>query len=77
MSAYVDAKTLQQSAEKEYSALEEKLKTSPLTAKDRNSLPQQEMPCREPHERAKQMEEVALGYTKEQAILEANRGLQC
>ena len=77
MSAYVDAKTLQQSAEKEYSVLEEKLKTAPLTAKDRNTLPQQEMPCREPHERAKQMEEVALGYTKEQAIIEANRCLQC
>ena len=39
MSAYVDAKTLQQNAEKEYSVLEEKLKVVLLTVKDRNTLP--------------------------------------
>ncbi len=48
-----------------------------LTNKDRMAIPQQEMPTREPLVRARQMDEVALGYTKEQAIVEANRCLQC
>lgn len=48
-----------------------------LSPKDRMSVPQQEMPSREPKARARQMEEVALGYTSEQAVVEANRCLQC
>ena len=48
-----------------------------LTNKDRMAIPQQEMPVGEPKVRARQMSEVALGYTKEQAIVEANRCLQC
>ena len=48
-----------------------------LTAKDRNAIPQMEMPAREPKARARQMDEVALGFSKEQAIVEANRCLQC
>lgn len=48
-----------------------------LTPKDRMAIPQQEMPTGEPKVRARQMTEVALGYTKEQAIVEANRCLQC
>ncbi len=48
-----------------------------LTAKDRNAIPQMEMPARDPKLRARQMDEVALGFSKEQAIVEANRCLQC
>ena len=48
-----------------------------LTAKDRNAIPQMEMPAREPKARARMMDEVALGFSKEQAIVEANRCLQC
>ena len=48
-----------------------------LTPKDRNAIPQMEMPARDPKERAHQMEEVALGFSAEQAMVEANRCLQC
>lgn len=54
-----------------------KIEGKTLTAKDRMAIPQQEMPSREPKQRAREMGEVALGYTKEQAIVEANRCLQC
>ena len=33
-----------------------------LTAKDRNAIPQMEMPVRDPKVRARQMDEVALGF---------------
>ena len=61
----------------EYNKLQEKLKAGPLTAKDRNAIPQMEMPARDSKVRARQMDEVALGFSKEQAIIEANRCLQC
>lgn len=48
-----------------------------MTIQDRRAIPQQEMPTREPKERARLMDEVALGYTQEQAVVEANRCLQC
>ena len=48
-----------------------------LGNKERMAISQQEMPSREPKARAKQMDEVALGYTATQAIVEANRCLQC
>lgn len=48
-----------------------------LSAKDRLLIPQQEMPVCDPKERAHTMSEVALGYTAEQAIVEAERCLQC
>ena len=40
-----------------------------LTAKDRNAIPQMEMPAREPKARARMMDEVALGFSKEQAMV--------
>lgn len=61
----------------EYNKLQEKLKNGQLTAKDRNAIPQMEMPTRDPKIRAHQMDEVALGFSAEQAIIEANRCLQC
>ena len=40
-------------------------------------IPRHEMPCQEPKDRAKNFEEVALGYTQETAVEEAKRCLQC
>lgn len=48
-----------------------------LTVKDRMAIPPQEMPSQPPEIRRRNMEEVALGYTPEQARLEAMRCLQC
>ena len=73
MSEYIDFKTLDESAKTEYAKIQGKT----LSPKDRMAIPQQIMPTGEPKARARQMTEVALGYTKEQAIVEANRCLQC
>lgn len=48
-----------------------------LSPKEKISIPTQEMPSQDPVERRKNMSEVALGYTAEQARLEAMRCLQC
>ncbi|HNQ97755.1 MAG TPA: NAD(P)-binding protein, partial [Treponemataceae bacterium] len=48
-----------------------------LSPKDRMAIPPQEMPAGEPSERARQMSEVALGYSEEQARVEAARCLGC
>lgn len=40
-------------------------------------VPRHEMPCQDPLERAHNFNEVALGYTKETAVEEAQRCLQC
>ncbi len=49
----------------------------PLTPKDRTAIPAQEMPSQDPHVRRSNMNEVAIGYSAEQAQLEAFRCLQC
>ena len=41
------------------------------------SLKKNEMPAQEPNVRNKNFSEVALGYTEEQAVDEANRCLNC
>jgi len=41
------------------------------------SLKKNEMPSQDPKERAKNFSEVALGYSEEQAVDEANRCLDC
>ena len=48
-----------------------------LTAKDRAAIPHQEMPVQDPKERIHNMSEVALGYTEAEALVEAERCLQC
>ena len=48
-----------------------------LTPKEKILIPTQEMPSQDPFERRNNMSEVALGYTPEQAQLEAMRCLQC
>lgn len=77
MSDYISAEKLKEIGLEEYKKIEEKLASGSLTNKDRMAITQQEMPSGEPLVRACQMTEVALGYTKEQAIVEANRCLQC
>ena len=61
----------------EYNKIQEKLNNGGLSPKDRSSIPQMQMPHRDAKLRARQMDEVALGFTKEQAVVEANRCLQC
>ena len=41
------------------------------------SLKKNEMPVQDPNVRNKNFQEVALGYTEEQAVDEANRCLNC
>ena len=48
-----------------------------LTPKERMAIPAQEMPSQDPAIRRTNMSEVALGYSAEQAQLEAMRCLQC
>lgn len=48
-----------------------------MTNKERMAIPPQEMPTQDPVARGKNFNEVALGYTPEQARLEAQRCLQC
>ena len=48
-----------------------------MTPKERMALPPQEMPEQAPAARARNMDEVALGYTAEMARREATRCLQC
>ncbi|PKL82942.1 MAG: glutamate synthase (NADPH), homotetrameric [Ignavibacteriae bacterium HGW-Ignavibacteriae-3] len=48
-----------------------------LKTKDRMKIPAQEMPAQDPGIRSHNLEEVALGYTVEQARIEAMRCLQC
>ncbi|MEI8243612.1 MAG: NADPH-dependent glutamate synthase [bacterium] len=49
----------------------------PLTPRDRMAIPPQEMPSQDPAVRRANMGEVAIGYSAEQARLEAMRCLQC
>jgi len=52
-------------------------RTVPLTPRDRLAIPTQEMPTQDPGVRRHNVQEVALGYTAEQARLESMRCLQC
>jgi glutamate synthase (NADPH/NADH) small chain len=49
----------------------------PLKNRDRMKIPPQPMPQQDPAKRRRNINEVALGYTTEQAIVEATRCLQC
>ena len=50
---------------------------TPLTPKERIAITAQEMPTQDPEVRRRNVQEVALGYTPEQARLESMRCLQC
>ncbi|NLE76940.1 MAG: NADPH-dependent glutamate synthase [Chloroflexi bacterium] len=51
--------------------------TTPEAPKKRIQIPRQEMPAQDPQERRRNYREVALGLSAEQAMLEAERCLQC
>ncbi len=57
--------------------IEELSKKEKLTARDRRTIDRQPMPSQDPEIRAHNMCEVALGYSPEQAQLEAMRCIQC
>jgi len=65
------------SLQKEAKEILEELKDKPLTNRTRMAIPQQDMPAQDPGKRILNMEEVALGYTPEQVIIESMRCLQC
>jgi glutamate synthase (NADPH/NADH) small chain len=72
---YRTAAALQQEAEfllNEYSA-----RAATLKVKERQKIPAQGMPVQDPILRSHNMQEVALGYSFEQAQVEAYRCLQC
>ena len=48
-----------------------------MTAKEKMAIPPQAMPEQDPLTRARNMEEVAIGYTAEMAKMEASRCLNC
>ncbi|OHD72422.1 MAG: glutamate synthase (NADPH), homotetrameric [Spirochaetes bacterium RBG_16_49_21] len=48
-----------------------------LTNKERLAIPPQKMPEQDPAKRIRNVNEVPLGFTEEQAVAEANRCLQC
>ena len=70
---HTSPETLQQAAAAKLAELSGKK----LTPRDRMAIPAQEMPTQDPTVRSHNMSEVALGYTAEQAQLEAARCLQC
>src|SRR5574344_2423869 len=74
---HISAEKLAAQAKDEYTKLEAQIAKSPLSPKDRMAIPQQQMPTGDPKKRAREMSEVALGYTEEMAVIEANRCLQC
>ncbi|ULQ58557.1 NADPH-dependent glutamate synthase [Brucepastera parasyntrophica] len=61
----------------EAEALWADLKGKDLTVKERLAIPPQEMPARDPLKRAREMGEVALGYSEAQTQVEAARCLGC
>ena len=73
MAAYESEQVLAEKAQKIF----DEIKTKNLTPKERMAIPPQEMPTREPKQRATEMDEVALGYTATEARVEAARCLGC
>ncbi len=68
---------MDQEKQKMLAELLEKEKAQGLKPSDRFKIPCQDMPCQEPDQRNKNINEVATGYTELEARLEALRCLQC
>jgi glutamate synthase (NADPH/NADH) small chain len=77
MSEHKTQDMLDAEAKKELEIIRAKEKAGGLLPKDRLAIPAQQMPARDPKERARLMDEVALGYTEAQAVVEAARCLKC
>jgi glutamate synthase (NADPH/NADH) small chain len=60
-----------------FSADANRMRKVKMDAKERMQIPRQEMPEQPPQARARNFDEVPLGYSEETAILEAERCLQC
>ena len=75
MSHHATPEELAAAAKRDLAAILERQQA--LTPKDRRAIPLQEMPSQPPSVRRANMQEVALGYTAEQAQLESLRCLQC
>ncbi|MDR1933264.1 MAG: NADPH-dependent glutamate synthase [Spirochaetales bacterium] len=73
MSNHPDAEVLKKNAAEILAGLKDKT----LSARDRIAIPPQEMPAQDPKVRCHNMGEVAVGYSEEQARVEALRCLQC
>ncbi|MGE5521429.1 MAG: NADPH-dependent glutamate synthase [Candidatus Dadabacteria bacterium] len=73
--SYVAAEELREEAKRQLEELLPKVTT--LKVKERQKIPPQEMPAQDPVERSHNMKEVAIGYSFEQARVEAMRCLQC
>lgn len=63
--------------QKEAAGLLQELDPGSLKNKERMKIPQQDMPSQDPAKRRGNMEEVTYGYFEEQALVEAERCLQC
>jgi len=77
MSTYIEPNTLSREADELAESLGLPAAWSSLGPKEKRNIPQQDMPAQDPIARGKNMEEVALGYTENQAIVEASRCLVC
>ena len=73
--SHVTAEVLAASARQELEGILKR--AAPLAPKERLAITAQEMPAQDPSVRRKNVQEVALGYTPEQARLESMRCLQC
>ncbi|MDD2232482.1 MAG: NADPH-dependent glutamate synthase [Sphaerochaetaceae bacterium] len=62
---------------KELDEIAAKLRKNSYTPKERMAIPLQEMPVQAPEVRIHNMDEVALGFSENQAIVEASRCLGC
>lgn len=72
--SYISPELIQENAVK---LLQQYSKQENLKAKERMQIPVQEMPNQHPDIRRNNLEEVAIGYTPEEAQLEAMRCLDC
>jgi len=77
MTAYKEPALLTGEADEIKERLNLPLDLGKLNAKDRAAIPQQEMPSQNPDTRRGNMDEVALGYSENQVIVEASRCLNC
>ena len=73
--SHTDPHHLREEATKQLATL--RSREEPLKPKDRLAIPAQEIPSQSPEDRVANMEEVALGYSPEQAQLESMRCLRC
>jgi glutamate synthase (NADPH/NADH) small chain len=73
--SHITPEALAEAATKELRAITQR--ATPLTPRDRIAIPVQEMPTQDPAVRRRNVQEVASGYTPEQAQLESMRCLQC